>query len=424
MQLLEQKIGFPLLGFNDVKITLTAPFIPTTMEKVVVKIIGRFASDDIYRMLPLQQIFTNILGVPEPDFILRKTLDELFVKRIIRCEHPVSDMTRQQVRFFSLTEQGQQLLRENILHGVVQERSENYFYDPIADKLIRESLGWQLQKPQTTIDETAFTQTLPSTQIQNDLTKNKPAWFTPQTQIESVEVTTEPRVFWKQQSFTFNIKDGTLTTQCNEQNDSSKYANYINSLSADMLFEKIFANSFIGNLSDWKSFPLMKYEELAKLPKSDWMIINGRFEDFANKPNIACFSPDWIGYKTDNDKYQCSANRLYFDPRLEKPFHIYSNKSRHISIQGEYPFGDVFCVTEKYALQGVRISLRFNGEQLQLPVMIRQPHNKTNQFVTDFLSGVVALANIRNNTDTWANQNKRWQKLIDRFWDNFMLKPF
>jgi hypothetical protein len=412
MQLLEQKIGFPLISFNDVKITLTAPFIPTAIEKVVVKIIGRFANDDVYGTLPLRQIFTDILGVPEPDFILRKTLDELSVKGMINGGHSANDMMRQQVRSFSLTEQGKRLQRENILYGIAQERFEDYSYDPIADKLINEPLGWKPEKPQSAIDETAFTQTFPSTHIQKDLTKNKPDWFTPQTKIGGVESTAEPLVTWKEQSFTFNVEKGELRIKGN--NTSEKYADYINSLSADTLFANFLANYF-GNLSDWESFPLMEYEEFEKLPKSGWMQINGRFDNFAGNPNVACFNPEWDGYKF-------GANRLYFDSRLDRPVRINQKGSRHISVQGDYPFDDAICVTEKYALRGVRIPVRFNGEQLELPMIIRQGYDETNQFVADFLAEVVKLADIRierDDTAAWKNQNKRWQKLIDRFWDNF-----
>ena len=158
MQLFEQKIGFPLFGFNNVKITLTAPIIPTAFEKIAVKVIGRFANDDTYSTWSMNQVFTDILGIPEPDFILQRTLDELCVKGIIRCEHSVSDTARQQLHSFSLTEQGKRLQCENILYGVAQERSEDYQYDPIAEKLIDQPSGWKPQKPQAAIDETAFAQ--------------------------------------------------------------------------------------------------------------------------------------------------------------------------------------------------------------------------------------------------------------------------
>jgi len=102
-------------------------------------------------------------------------------------------------------------------------------------------------------------------------------------------------------------------------------------------------------------------------------------------------------------------------PSGSKSSAIGGNGTRYISVQGEYPFEDAICVTDQYVLRGVRIPVRFNGEQLELPVVIRRKYNHRNQFIADFLTDAVKL----------ADQGKQrleydlWQKLTDDFWDNF-----
>jgi hypothetical protein len=108
---------------------------------------------------------------------------------------------------------------------------------------------------------------------------------------------------------------------------------------------------------------------------------------------------------------------------LDKPVKIFSQKdSRHISVQGEYPFDDAICVTDRYALQRVRVPVRFNGEQLELPVVLRREYRKDNRFVADFLKDAVVLANKGNQryeNNEWGDYMNDWQKLMNKFWHSF-----
>ena len=63
---------------------------PTAFERIILSLHVRFKQNRNYGILPLQQIFAEILGVPNSRGFLVYTLGELIAVDVIRCHKPLS----------------------------------------------------------------------------------------------------------------------------------------------------------------------------------------------------------------------------------------------------------------------------------------------------------------------------------------------
>jgi hypothetical protein len=274
MQIQKLSIGFPVLRFDDVQITYSSPYVPTAFERILITICGKFTVNEVYRNIPLKIIFEDILGVSNPDILLRRTIEELTHIRALQCSGNVDNLDILPLRSLQLTQRGQSLLTNNRLLGVSQIRNESYTYDPILVKLVRNEERPLYQKPCYAVNSDNFLDTFPDSLIQENIIKRqkegKEPWLVGQTIIERIERGNEkPHVHWKTKEETkFNVKQGQLTVNLPDPN----LAAYINALDA-----KTFAVGFLRDfMSDGENADMMPCEEFEKLATSDWRPIRNK----------------------------------------------------------------------------------------------------------------------------------------------------
>jgi hypothetical protein len=139
MHITSLHISLPVLRLQSLARHFS-PRPPTVFERALIELCARFSRDSQYNAMLVKTVFDQILGVSDPDWVLRASLENLVSLGVINCA--ATNPTRTELlalRDLSLTPAGMEMRRLGALPAKAKTNRVRHLYDPIAQRLLDKS---------------------------------------------------------------------------------------------------------------------------------------------------------------------------------------------------------------------------------------------------------------------------------------------
>ena len=378
-------IGTPVLQIRAV-IHHATPRKPTAFERVILSLAGRFVGNDDFGRLSLEYVFEQLLGVSDPKPVVAPTLDELLSLDVIRYSGDPARLNELLLEEVEITERGERMIREDMLPARSMRALETFYYDPLANKLLRRSDASVCDKkpPALHLDASEFKGVFPESLIRAQL---KPAfyeWFEEVTVVEHLEPE-DVSVLWKSDSVSFHHHDGVLSLD----SPNGKLREFLGKLPEGTVAETIIKPAFFVS---WQESAALS--GLPRLEETDAALIPlPKALESAN----AEASPIVIrkGCRTGWKKEDSAAARtfIFCDPELESDrLHVSWNKSAsqcHIHLAEPNQDRGVIVADESNCLEAFVVPLRYGEENFELIVGRWKKDGETTGSLVDSIIGLI-----------------------------------
>jgi hypothetical protein len=248
MQLAQFRLGVPILRLN-IRFHHSTPRHPTAFERVLLRICDRFHANEAYNSIPINRLFSDFLGVADPDALLEPTLQELVKLSVLRTKSIDLRIDQSSLRELEVTDLGRNMLVDDQLPSHLQMTDETFLYDPVSKVLLSQIEGKVVRDnpPEICVDGTVFKELLPEGQIRMHATQAGYPWWNKSSRIERVECHSESQICWREVAVTI-LSDGAAVTFETKNPDQ---AAYINGLPPLDLYQRLLLPAFTGHSNEW-----------------------------------------------------------------------------------------------------------------------------------------------------------------------------
>lgn len=231
------RLGFPILRLRiQVDYRLTRQ--PTAWEKIVLRLAQDLSTTSPWNSVPLQQLFSDLLGVHNPAPLLEEILREMEVSNMVRLHGgiPLEQITLSHVE---ITEVGRQLLAGADANWRFQTVEASVDYDPIQQTIV--ACGTEADLPPRTQEPPAaalpaeiFAHVNPTAQMAPEVVRQQAARFEGNPEIRSAREV-ERRVLWEEQAVALSLSGDRLAFQTGKDT----HQQYLNGMPGRDLYDHI-----------------------------------------------------------------------------------------------------------------------------------------------------------------------------------------
>jgi|GEM_PF-6724738 hypothetical protein len=360
-------ISTPRLIF-EIEVQHSSKRAPTAFERMILSLYERFKQDKNYGALPLQQIFTEILGVPNSGDFLMFTLNELIAIDVIRCQKSLSEIGAICLLDIEVTERGNALINDNQLPSVMKKNTESVIYDPI-NKHLSKTVGIDLDKESKghSLDVASFLGITPLDSIRNFILQQKYAWLDKDSSIDSVSITNES-VAWSSISADVSIDDCKIDIAFQDDN----YSHYVSALPGSSVLEQVLGNDLFGVPWGNSGDSHFIYEDKGNGSATDRFLPLGyvlkKHCDNSRVWLINSLELSWCS------RLQISSGHVVVFFRSDAPESEFTlnwnedNSGCHIEMGGKFPFEGYHLAIDGYLIQSLDSNITIGRDIITLPL--------------------------------------------------------
>ena len=291
MNLGQVRVSFPVLQLKT-RVFHSTPRPPTAFERMLLKLCDRFGSHATYNSISLERVFSDILGVAEPNLTVQPTLQELLDLDVLHCHRSTTSLGKITIRDLEITaERGRQMLTDGMLPAQAQEADVTHFYDPVRRRFLseKESRLLRRQPLSSSVDHTVFQDVYPEEEIRQRVPLDGYAWWHERSRIERL-VRQGTEVQWLEVQGSIDLEGGVLRVTLRDKDQT----NYLNSLPGEELFNRILAPSLVGGFPDSFQATLLAPTESAQLNNDNeatWLALPPLLEEFPGTEKVWLVNP-------------------------------------------------------------------------------------------------------------------------------------
>lgn len=228
-----RRIGFPMIRF-EVTVRYSYPRPLTIFEEAILRLVRDFSRQPAYRGMTLQEIFEQILGVPDADQVVLPVVQELFDIGALLCRRQLGSMQQITLADLELSESGKKFLRQGKLAAVTNERTETVYYDPVLEQFQQDG-PVETTRPEAHVPEPETASVFPEARFRQWYERKPPAWLP-----DGAEVVSCSGKFlgirWASRTATLGWRNETLALDCGDP----KRTHYVESLSKSLAERHLF----------------------------------------------------------------------------------------------------------------------------------------------------------------------------------------
>jgi hypothetical protein len=391
MILTQIQVGFPMLHY-EVRVFHSIPRPPTAFERVLLEMCSRFENDKTYKEIPIDIIFSEYLGVVDPAFLIRQTLQELTALDVLQCKGDVDIPSELCLRDFEITELGHRMLNEGMLPAKPQESVSDFYYDPVSECLLSEfeAKMYKPQIPKIHLDTDVFQDVFPEEKIRSEILLGGYPWWNPAGRIENIKLESNPSILWRNTTATIIVDQGILRITFKNEFQT----NYVNSLQTKNIYrhfvEPILIDERISgvSLSEFSAGNINDADGISK----KWMIFPEALNEFPEKANV------WL---VDGNSYlvsrphQVGARKaiIWFDQYSESDYvSVNWNDTRDgclITLKWKYPLTDVILASNKQIVSLRRVPVKIGEDVYEIPLALCNNAIRDDTDIVDVFSQIM-----------------------------------
>lgn len=362
-------IAVPLLVF-DIEVMHSSKRALTAFERMILSLHARFKKNNNYGILPIQQIFAEILGVPNSNSFLAFTLSELIAIDVIRCQKSLSEISAIRLSDIEVTERGSALIKDNRLPSVIRKNTERVVFEPVSRRFsdpARIDLG--KEAGDHGLDAAPFMGTTPLESIRDYISQQNYAWLDETSCIDSVSVTAEA-VAWSNISAEVGIDGRKIDIEF--QDDI--YTRYVSELPSASVLERVLGKElFTGMPWGFTRSSHFSYEKNGTGSATDHFFPLGYvLNNFCENSRVWLINLQGLSWYS---QLQVLPGHVVVSFRPDMPKSELSltwnenNNGCHIEIGGVFPLEGYHLVVDGYLIQLLDTEVTIGRDVVTLPLV-------------------------------------------------------
>lgn len=369
------RVAFPVLKFQ-VTITHSTPRIPTAFERIVLVLCDRLGNHPRFKTLTLAQVFEDFLCVADPIPLVRPTLESLIQLKLITCRVELRHFEQICLEDLALTNQGQKVLRDNLLPGRSRTHQEEFVFDPVRNEVLSDAdaSGCCADGLGEKLNIEVFKGVFPETSIRKRIQSGAFSWWNSGGQIVKLEPNEEVTTLWREVPATVLLDEGHILFQTTNQRDED----YLKGLSADELYERFLKKFMVAEELAQESMTQWPQLSSAAIQTDQVRVLTlSRIKECSLKiSRWGLLNPDvnWDRLAMRSERREIVVR---FDPtKSENPCRIASNPGQEgglFTLGGPWPLAPhILFVSDLIIVRGFRVSVILNDETIELPLLLEQ----------------------------------------------------
>ena len=207
MKIAPIQLTTPIFRYKTVVHHFT-PRKPTVFERRLLHVHDRLATHETYNGISLERIFSDILGVGEPDALIQPALEQLVMLEVLRCQTDFSTLRTLSLRDLERTPRGDQMLQEDMLPAVSVDNVVTHLYDPIGQVLIGNGKERSLRNEPSSlaVSHEPFQKAYPASLIGQAIPQAGYDWWHPNSRIANLR-RGKTEVLWREAKGAIDLSD-------------------------------------------------------------------------------------------------------------------------------------------------------------------------------------------------------------------------